>query len=135
MVGPKDNGCRPASGTQARVALLYELEERCDSLLNLIPAVDVNFQIPADRVADILFEDLQRLIEFPQEEGFLSRLRVEHHDRVDVAVGHAKDIIRLIDQLRGDHLAALGSDIDPKLPDRLHRIDTGGLTIHGAQAG
>ena len=71
---------------------------------------------PADRIADVLFEHVERFVEFAQQKSLFRRLRIEQHDRVHVAVGHAEDVIGLLHQLRREHAAALAGDVDARVP-------------------
>ena len=52
-----------------------------------------------------------------------------------MAVGHRENIVRLENQLRRQHAAALAGNINPQFLDRLHRVGAGGLTFHRAQTG
>jgi hypothetical protein len=103
------------------------------ALLDLVAGVQVNFVGPADRIADVLLELVEGFVEFAQEEGFFGREREQHHDRIDVAVGHPKDEIGLLHQIGGKHAAALVGDVDAELSNGLDSVGTGWLAISGAE--
>ena len=62
----------------------------------------------------------ERFIELPQHERLVGRLRVHQVHHLHVTLRHADDHVGLGGQFGGQHLAALGGDIDPQI---LHGSD------------
>ena len=52
-----------------------------------------------------------------------------------MAVGHAENVIGLLDQIGREHAAALLGNIDAQLLEGAHGMGAGRLALHGAHAG
>src|SRR5690242_13594600 len=52
-----------------------------------------------------------------------------------MAVGHAEDVIGLIDQFGREHAAALAADVDAEFAQGADGVDAGSLAFAGAYAG
>ena len=105
------------------------------ALLDLVAAVGISFIGTANRVGDVLFEFVERLVKFPQEKGLFRGVRKEQVDLIDMAVGHAKNVIGPLDQIGGEHAAALLGNIDVQLLEGAHGVGAGRLALHGAHPG
>jgi hypothetical protein len=104
-------------------------------LFDLIAGVQVNLVRTANGVADVLFVGFEGIVEFPHQKGLFGHLGVHQRNGFHMTVGHAKNIVRLADQVGREHAAALTGNIDSQLahgPDGMRR---GRLAIQGAQSG
>src|SRR5437899_1642307 len=110
--------------------MLDEAQQGYNALLDLIPAIEVYVVRAADRIANVLLELIQGFVKFAQEESFFGSHRIKHHDRIDMAVGHAEDEISLVDQICRQHPTALAGDVDPEFFKRLYSVSTGRLALH-----
>ena len=135
VIRPDGNGRRPATPLPCpRLAVLDERQQRHDPLLQLVTAIEIDLVRTPNGIADVLLERMQRLIELAQQKRLFRRLRIQRHHRVNMAVGHAEDIIRLPHQVRGQHPAAQSRDIDPQLLGGLHRVGARRRALDRAQA-
>ena len=66
---------------------------------------------------------------------FFQRRAVKECDGVNVAVGHAEDIVSLVDEIGGEHPAALFGDVDAKFLEGADREFAGREAIDSADAG
>jgi hypothetical protein len=119
----------------ARHRLFDELENSNDPLFDLVPATHVNLVRTADGITDVGFVVVERFVEFPQKKSFFGGLGIEQGDRIDVTVSHSEDEIRLLNQIRGEHAAALAGNIDAQFFEGMDRISARGQAIHGPDPG
>ena len=102
--------------------MLDELQHRGNALLDLVATGEVNFVRTANRIADIVLVTVQRFVELAKQKSFFSRVRIEHRDGIDMAVSHAKNVIRLLNQVCRQHMTALLGDVDAKFLQRANRV-------------
>ena len=126
--------CAGGFGTGGFGAAFDEPRQGRDALLDLIAAIEINFIRTADRVADVLFIRVERVVELPQQKSFFRRLGIQQRHRVHVAVRHAEDVIGLVHQVGGEQAAALMGNINANLLHRLHGIRTGRLAVYRPEA-
>ena len=117
-----------------RGGLVDKFQNRSDALFDLIAAVRVNVEGAADRIGDVFFIKLQRVIELAEQESFLSRVGIHHHHLIDVAVRHAENEINPRHQFARQRAAPLGGNIDAQLLHRAHRVQAGRLAVDRADA-
>ena len=101
-------------------------------MLDLIPGVNISLEGSANRIADVLFIFIQSLVEFAQQKCFFGYLGKKQVNRIDVAVSHSENVVRLLNQLAGQRPAALEGNINPQFLESAHRMGAGGLSIHSA---
>src|SRR5438128_1684601 len=110
------------SGQRSRM-LTPEMVQQADYIFGMthshIDTVMLLYPQAANRVANVLLEQVERLVEFAQQESFLGGLRVQQHHRINVAMSHPEDVIGLLDHFRREHPAALARDINAQF---LHRL-------------
>jgi hypothetical protein len=134
VISPQGKGDGPC-GAGSVAVLLHEAQDGLDALLDLVAAVEVNLQVAANGIRDVLLPEVERVIELSQHEGLLLRLRVKQRDRLDVTACHAKDVIRLLHHRAREHPAALTGDVDAQLSERADRVGAGGLAVDGPNPG
>ena len=106
-------------------SLLDELQHRSNALLDLVATGQVNFVRTANRIADIVLVTVQRFVELTEQKSFFSRVGIQHRNGIDMAVSHAKNVIRLLNQIGRQHMTALLGDVDAKFLERANRMFAG----------
>ena len=130
-----NDGCGCLIGIfRKEVVLFHKFQKRDDALLNLIAALDINMIRAANRIADVFFVRLQRLVKFAQQKSFFRRLRIQQRHRVRVAVRHAQNQIRRAHQLRRQRAAALPGNINTNLAHRLDGMMRRQFAVNRANA-
>src|SRR5262245_41532364 len=87
-------------GHDTGLALLNESEQRGDALFNLITATQINIIRATDRVTDVFLKGIKCFVKFTKQKRLLRRLWVEQGDGVHMTVSHAKNVIRVPDEIR-----------------------------------
>ncbi len=132
----REHDSRTISGTRRRgFAMVNKAQERRDPLLDLVAGVHVDLVGAADRITDVLFEHVERVVEFAEEKGFFGRLGIEKEHRVHMAMGHAEDVIGFLHDIGGELAAALPGNVDAQFLDCLDGVGAGWLAFDGADAG
>ena len=110
-------------------------EQRDDPLLDLVPAIEIDLVGAADGVADVLFEEIQGLVELAQQEGLLRRLRDRATRRFRCGCGSCRRYNRPGAPARGSASGCAGAEISmPNSSQGLHRVGARRLALHRAQA-
>jgi len=135
MIGPEGDLRRMRGAGRGLGALAQKAKQGDDALLDLIPAIQIDLVRAPDGVADVLLKQLEGFVEFAQQKRLLGRLRVQQQDAVHVAVGHADDVIRRLNQVGRQHAAADVRNVYAQFLDRLNRERAGRLTVGRAQPG
>ena len=77
----------------------------------------------------------QGVVKFPEQKGFIRRVREHQVDHLHVPVGHADDHVGLGGEFGGQHQAPLGGDVDIEILHGADRIPAWRLAVLGAHPG
>jgi hypothetical protein len=102
--------------------------------LNLVAASAVMFAAPTDGIGHLASNNGHVSLKFTHEVNLVGRLREHQQHGVEMAVGHAKDVVGFFNQFGGGGLATQIGDVDVEFLHHFDGVGAGGLSIDGADA-
>ena len=114
MIRPNSYGCFSVDCFSHRL-LFDKWNDRFHTLLDLIPACLIYFQITANRVGDVPAGCRQFLHELTQQKDLFPRLRKESNQIIYMTASQAKNIVHVFNHLQCDQRATLRGNVESHL--------------------